>query len=113
MSSDGVATLQLIAAKVDLIKGLDQIPEANSLASFFKMVGKITRADGTATYAVPLQLMAAYFDVADSIRPRLSKIGWRAVHHDVELQYTALQIANKERSPEGLLFKRLMDSLPE
>src|SRR4051812_31057166 len=90
MSSDGLATLQLIAAKADLIHSLETIPEASSLVEFLKYIGKIAKVDGVASYAVPLQLLSAYFDVADKIRPRLVQVGWAAIRHDVELQYAVL-----------------------
>jgi hypothetical protein len=112
ISADGVDTLKLIAAKIDLINGLKTIPEASSLIAFLKLVGQIVKVDGVASYAVPLQFLEAYFKVADKIRPRLIQVGWAAIRHDVELQYVSLQTRNQDQTAEGRMFKRLLGTIP-
>jgi hypothetical protein len=112
ISSDGLATLQLIAAKTDLIRSLQTIPDASSLVDFLRLVGRIARVDKTISYTVPLQFMGAYFNVADGLRPRLAQIGWDAIRRDVELHYVSLQTQNRDGTPEGRMFQRLLDTFP-
>jgi hypothetical protein len=116
LSADGLTTLKLVAAKTDLINDLNamDLGAAKALVSFLQLINTLAPpTPAKPQVSVYLSTLKGYIDNAGAVRDKLvNKIGWVAVRRDLELHYVDLQTQNKENSPEGRLFKALIDSLP-
>lgn len=112
LSTKGLSTLKLIAAKADLIAELKRIDEARHLVAFLEQVNRLNTTPSKPYVSIALDHFSAYLDVASIARSQLRTIGWRAIHHDIELHLTSLQVRRAHNEPEYAFFERLRDTLP-
>ena len=117
ISADGIQTLQLIAAKADLISSLEGIAEARQFVALLEQAERVVilpkGVPGRTGANLALSGLSQFVDAADRIRPQLQNVGWMAIRRDLDLHLATLATENRERTPEGRFFAMLGRIFPE